>query len=172
MEEFLAGYPFWAVWLFLYFGATLRGQATYWLGRATTSGAVHAGRGPAWWRRTRVRLAGVEASSGHRVIQRIGLFAIPLAYLTVGLQSAIIFASGLIRTPWAHFSLAQVPGAGAWATIYSTIGFAAWTAVIRALAGDWRVMGGVLAGAAAVVLVWWRVRARSAKEFTDQLDRA
>ena len=172
MEEFLAGYPFWAVWLFLYVGATLRGQATYWLGRATMSGAMRTDRGPAWWRRTRVRLAGVEAGSGHRVLRRIGLFAIPLAYLTVGMQSAIIFASGLIATPWPHFSLAQIPGAMAWATIYSTIGFAAWTAVIRALAGDWRVMVGVLAFAGVAVLAWRRARARSREALVDEVDRA
>ena len=76
MDEFLAGYPFWAVWLFLYAGATLRGQATYWLGRAAISGAMRADAGPAWWRRTRARLARVEAGAGRGVIQRVGLVAI------------------------------------------------------------------------------------------------
>lgn len=170
MDEFLAGYPFWAVWLFLYAGATLRGQATYWLGRAAISGAMRADAGPAWWRRTRARLARVEAGAGRGVIQRVGLVAIPVAYLTVGLQSAIIFAAGLIGIRWARFSLAQIPGAMAWATIYSTIGFAAWTAVIRALAGDWRVVLGVLVLIVLALLAWGRVRARSRDALIGERD--
>lgn len=140
MDSFMAGYPFWAVWLFLYFGATIRGQATYWLGRLAIGGALRTGGGPDWWRQFRARLANVEATSGHRILARIGLLAIPFAYLTVGLQSVIIFAAGLIKIPWKWFSLAQIPGAIAWATIYSTIGFAAWAAVIRALAGEWWIV--------------------------------
>ena len=170
MEDFLAGYPFWGVWLFLYLGATLRGQATYWLGRGAISGALRAHRGPTWWQRFRTRLATVEAGAGHRVLQRVGLLAIPVAYLTVGLQSAIIFAAGLVRIRWLYFTLAQIPGAAAWATIYSTVGFAAWTAVIRAVAGDWRVVLAVVVLIVVAVLVWRRVRTRTADALVGEKD--
>lgn len=162
VEEMFAGYPFWLVWLFLYFGATIRGQATYWIGRGVMTGATRSQRGPAWWQRTRRRLAEAETSAGHRVIEKVGLVAIPFAYLTVGLQSAIILAAGLLQISWRKFSLAQIPGAAAWATIYSTIGFAAWVSVARALAGDWWPLA-VLALAVAVIvgiLMWRRNRRR------------
>lgn len=159
MDDLLSGYPFWAVWLFLYFGATMRGQATYWIGRGIMSGATRSRRGPGWWRSARDRLADTQSSAGRRVLEKAGLVAIPLAYLTVGLQSAIIFAAGLIRIPWHRFSLAQIPGAVAWATIYSTIGFAAWASVARALAGDWWPLA-LLAVVAVVVVVVFVVRRR------------
>ncbi|WP_156802506.1 DedA family protein [Corynebacterium lubricantis] len=166
MEEILAGYPFWAVWLFLYFGATIRGQATYWIGRGVVTGATRTKRGPAWWQRTRDRLAEAETSAGHKAIERVGIVAIPFAYVTVGLQSAIILAAGLLQISWRKFSLAQIPGAVAWATIYSTIGFAAWASVARALAGDWWPLVVLLIVVAVIVGViqWRRRRSRDRRE--------
>lgn len=130
-------YPFWLVWILLYLGATLRGQATYWIGRGVRSGALRGNTGPGWWRRTRDRINSMDTGRARVILDRVGILAIPLAYLTVGLQSAIIVTAGLTHIGWGRFSLAQIPGAVAWATIYSTIGFAAWAGMFRALAGEW-----------------------------------
>ena len=61
-------------------------------------------------------------------MNRWGLAAVPLCYLTVGVQTLVLAAAGVTRVRWWHFTIAQVPGVLAWATIYSTIGFAVWAA--------------------------------------------
>lgn len=163
MEDMLAGYPFWAVWLFLYFGATMRGQGTYWIGRGVLSGARRARQARGGSETVAVEPAATRWSSGRRVIARIGLVAIPLGYLTVGLQSAIIAAAGLIGIPWGRFTLVQIPGALAWATIYSTIGFAAWVSVARAISGEWWPVAVLVVVILAIIaaVVYWRRRRRS-----------
>ncbi len=138
MDGIFSGYPFWAAWIFLFFGAVLRGQGTYWIGRGSAAGAAKRfHRAPNWWVRVQDRVSSGTADRGRTTLERWGLVAIPLAYLTVGLQTAILLAAGLIRMRWGIFTVAQLPGAVAWATIYSTIGFAAWASAVRALTGDW-----------------------------------
>lgn len=116
------------------------------------------------------RAVAMDAGAGRRVLDRIGVPAVPLAYLTVGLQSAIIIAAGLVRMRWRTFSLAQIPGAAAWATIYSTIGFAAWAAAIRAIAGDWwpLAIGVLLIALAALIITLCRRARRRPAEAGDE----
>jgi len=53
--------------------------------------------------------------------------------------------------PWWRYTLAMIPGCLAWATIYSTIGFAVWGAVLAAAAGSpWGIAGMV---ATAIIVV-------------------
>jgi membrane protein DedA with SNARE-associated domain len=61
---------------------------------------------------------------------------VPLSYLTVGFQTLVLTAAGVTRIRWAWFTLAQIPGAMAWALIYATIGFAVWQAGLAAAAGS------------------------------------
>lgn len=163
MDGIFSGYPFWAAWIFLFFGAMLRGQGTYWIGRGAAAGvAKRVERVPNWWSRLRERVAGSATDRGRAVLQRLGVLAIPLAYLTVGLQTAIILSAGLMRMSVGIFTLAQLPGAAAWATIYSTIGFAAWTSAARALTGDWWPLLALLT-LIVIVVVIYRVRGRAKK---------
>jgi membrane protein DedA with SNARE-associated domain len=130
VPEFLRDYPFAAVFAFLFFGAMARGQMLYWLGRGVRVGVL----------KLRVNLEG-----GTAWINRCGLFAVPLAYLTVGLQSLILGAAGALHIRWVAFTAATVPGALMWAGIYSTIGWAVWKAVLfdGATSGWlWLVIGG------------------------------
>ncbi|WP_018022625.1 DedA family protein [Corynebacterium doosanense] len=159
----MEGYPFWVIWVLLYLGATFRGQATYWIGRGVRSGALRGSAGPGWWRRTRDRINQMDTRRARQLLDTIGPLAIPLAYLTVGLQSAIIITAGLTHLGWARFSIAQVPGAAAWATIYSTIGFAAWAGMISALAGDWWPLAVLIVALIAVgAVIAFRRRGRQA----------
>lgn len=161
MDGIFSGYPFWAAWIFLFFGAVLRGQGTYWIGRGSAAGAAkRCDHAPTWWARIRDRVSGEATDRGRATLQRLGVVAIPLAYLTVGLQTAILLAAGLIRMHWGIFTFAQLPGATAWATIYSTIGFAAWASAVRALTGDWWPLLALLLlmGVAAVI---YRARRQS-----------
>lgn len=54
----------------------------------------------------------------------------------------------LVRIQWWKFTVAQIPGAMAWATIYSGVGLAGWKAAIAVFTGD-----GILPAIALVVLV-------------------
>jgi membrane protein DedA with SNARE-associated domain len=128
----MRGYPLALVFSFLFFGAMTRGQLIYWLGRGVGLGA---------------RQLNLNLDRGRAALHKWGLIAIPLAYLTVGLQSLILAAAGAMRIGWFRFSLACIPGALAWAGIYSTIGWAVWRAVfIDGLKSPWTwlVMGAVV----------------------------
>jgi membrane protein DedA with SNARE-associated domain len=137
MPDFLASWPFWLTFAFLYLGATVRGQAMYWAGRVVTEQTLRRTHPTSGWRR-RVHdwLQGGGADRGVTAIRRWGLAAVPLSYLTVGFQSIIQVAAGVLRITWPRYSLAQVPGALAWASIYSTIGWAVWEAALAAAAGS------------------------------------
>lgn len=148
----------WQVFVLLYLVATLRGQATYWLARLAWEqadrrlGAAPDGRldGVRRW------LQGDSVARGRQAVQRWGLLAVPFSYLTVGFQTLVLAAAGVLRVAWLPFTLVQAPGALAWALIYTTIGWAAWEATLAALAG--RPLA--LAALASVVLVVLATRYR------------
>lgn len=86
------------------------------------------------------------ARRGLAMVHRFGPFAVTLAYLTVGVQTAVFVGSGLLRMPYLRFTVASLPGAVAWAFIWGTVGLGAvWAAVRLATASPW--------GLAAVLVV-------------------
>lgn len=134
----------WQAFTALYLVATLRGQATYWLARLVTEQAdlrigrvdPDAGDGTSstdGGRLVAVRrwLEGASVARGRRAVRRWGLPAVPLCYLTVGFQTLVLAAAGVLRVRWIAFTLAQLPGALAWAAIYTTIGWAAWETLLH-----------------------------------------
>jgi membrane protein DedA with SNARE-associated domain len=155
-----AGWPFAGVFAFMFTLAMLRGQATYWLARLVTEKALLRDEPSTGWRgRVAAWLVGKDVSRGADTIRRIGLVAIPLGYLTVGFQTLVLAGAGVLRIRPLSFTLAQLPGAIAWATIYSTIGWAVWGAAVAALAGSpWGMLGFV--SVALVGAVTWRVHRR------------
>ncbi|MBK8074896.1 MAG: hypothetical protein IPK24_04830 [Kineosporiaceae bacterium] len=155
LPEYLRDRPIGLVFGFLFAVSMARGQATYALA-AWMSG--QAGRRPALakW------ASGPGVARGVAATRRWGVAAIPLAYLTIGLQTLIFAAAGVVRLRWRVFTLAQIPGALAWAAIYSTIGWAAWEAALAALAGEaWATVLLPAAGAALLVVVVTRAVRRS-----------
>lgn len=136
MPDLFQGWPFWVVFVVFFFGAMARGQAIYWLARYLTGVGLRHAPPRGWRARTAAWLESPSLDSGAALLRRFGLVAVPLCYLTVGLQSAVLAAAGVVRlNAWA-FLLAQVPGSLAWATIYTTIGWALWEATLFALAGS------------------------------------
>ncbi|CNH98711.1 SNARE associated Golgi protein [Mycobacterium tuberculosis] len=59
-----------------------------------------------------------------RLINRWGVIAVPLCFLTVGLQTAVIITTGFTKMPLRRWVPAMLLGTFMWACIYTTIGFA------------------------------------------------
>ena len=141
----------------------LRGQATYWLARAITEQTLHRSPPVIGWRAALHRwLRGDAIARGRRTVDRIGIVAVPLCYLTVGLQTVVLAGSGCLRINWYRFTAAQVPGAIAWAVIYTTVGFAVWATTIAAVAGNPIVLLACALAVVAVVLLM-SIRARRSR---------
>lgn len=134
MDRFLEGeWPFLALWLFFLSGAMMRGSFMHWLGRRVRR-FDQAHRGLA------ERPAVLRAQA---VVQRYGAPAVTLAHLTVGVQSAIMVASGLLLMPWRRFLPALLLGAALWATIYTTVGMSVVYAALGRLHWSWLVAAGL-----------------------------
>lgn len=152
MSDFFDHGPFWLVFATLFLGAMARGQMMYWAGRIVTEQALRRTKPADGWRLQVHRwLAGGGADSGIRAIRRWGLAIVPVGYLTVGFQSMVQVGAGVLRIRLLWYALAQIPGALAWALIYSTIGFAIWGAILAAAAGS--PLGLTALALAAIVLV-------------------
>jgi membrane protein DedA with SNARE-associated domain len=156
-----------------------RSHATYWAGRGVVRGAQETHgveAAPGWWHATMDKLESWTstdaAQKGLDLVRRWGAPAISLAYLTVGLQTAIFASAGLIRMPYLRFTLASIPGAVVWAVVWATVGFGAvWGAVNLFSASPWAFLAAVLVLAAAIGgLVWLRLsrRARRAVVVPEQ----
>ncbi|HLS25048.1 MAG TPA: VTT domain-containing protein [Beutenbergiaceae bacterium] len=169
MSNFLSEGPFWAVFIVLFIGAMLRGQLLYWIGRIPTEQALKRTAPTSGWRYKVHRwLSDGGADAGVRSIQRWGLPIVSLCYLTVGFQSLVQAAAGMLRTPLHWYVLAQIPGALAWGFIYSTIGFAMWAALAAAAAGSpWGIAIIAAVLLTVVLLVVRRRRRRAPAEASD-----
>lgn len=167
MPSWLESWPF--VWLYLFFvlGAALRSQALYWLGRGAAAGALRS--------RWADRLDGPRVRRAVRLIERWGMPVVPLSFLTVGLQSAVHGASGLLRLHWLRYTLWSVPGWLVWALVWTGGGTAAvYGSAALAARSPWALAGvATVVAASAVVLVVRRRRRREAEDAVEQLaDRA
>lgn len=169
------GQPFLVVYAFLLVVVFCRAQATYWLARAVSGGAIRwsqaapPGRGVrglaqrvalAWAR----LLQGPRMARAIRTLHRWGAPAIAVSFLTIGFQTAMNGAAGLTRMPWPRYLAAMLPGCAAWAAIYATVGMAAFYAGL-ALAAEspWALaaLGAVALAVAGALVVRRLARARA-----------
>ncbi|WP_286161212.1 VTT domain-containing protein [Arthrobacter sp. MYb213] len=129
---------------FFFIGAMLRGNATYWAGRAVARGVENT--------RYQKILHGAMYQRAQRFIARWGMLAVPLCFLTIGIQSAVNATAGVSRMPLRRYLPAVTVGALAWALIYTTIGMAVFYAWLSL---EWPyLVGGVLLIAVIVILVF------------------
>jgi membrane protein DedA with SNARE-associated domain len=108
-------------------------------------------------------------------VHRWGPFAVTLAYLTVGVQTAVFAGAGVLRMPYLRFTLASLPGAVAWAAIWGTVGIGAvWGALSLAAGSPWGLvaLGVVIAAVAAAGITATRRRATAPAETADVDDPA
>lgn len=142
--------PYAVTYAVFFLGAMIRANLTYWLGRA-------ARRGSESTRAARLLQAPLVRRA-ETVLARFGAPVVTVSFLTVGVQTVINAAAGLLRMPLWRYEIAVVVGSLVWAAIYTTVGFA----VVAAWVGQAPWWGWLLgAGAVLVVaLLTWLVRRR------------
>ena len=144
--DWLTEGPFWIALTGLFLIGMARGQGTYWIARVVTEQTLRRTHPVEGWRASVHQwLQGEGTTRGRQAIERWGLVMIPLCYLTVGFQTLVLAAAGLLRIRWLVFTLVQIPGALAWALLYATIGFAMWAAAAAAIAGSPLMLAGLVA---------------------------
>lgn len=114
MPEAMRDWPLLAIYLFFLFGAFARSQAIYWLGRGASAGLLRSRWGD--------RVDSPQVRRATRSVERWGMPIVPVAFLTVGFQSAVFFAVGLLRVGWLRFTLWTIPGALVWAAVWGGSG--------------------------------------------------
>ncbi len=153
MPDWMSGWPVLGVYLFFLVGAVARSQAIFWVGRGVASGAEHS--------RWRARAQSPRVRRATRTVERWGMPIVPAAFLTIGFQSAVFLAVGLLRVGWLRFTLWSVPGCLVWAALWGGGGIAA-LAGARKLAdrSPWLLAAAIVAVGAVVVAVAGSVRRR------------
>jgi len=153
VPSWLDGKPFAITFAVLFGIVLLRAQATYWLGRGVTTGAMHTSLA--------ARLTSPKATRVIAALNRWGPPLVIVSFLTVGLQTVVNAAAGLIRMPWVRYTVAMLIGCVAWAAIYATVGIAAVEGMIALAAhSPWAlaVLLAVVIGVAVAVIVIRRRR--------------
>ncbi|MGP7961300.1 DedA family protein [Sanguibacter sp. A247] len=157
--------PFIGMFAFFLFIVVVRTQLTYWLARVLTERAVTRGtpRSSAL-RRFNAWLTNGGVDSGIAAIHRWGIIVVPLSFLFTGTKTVINAAAGVTRMPFGRYTAAMLVGCLTHATIYATVGWAAWTAVVHAAAGSpWAFLIFVAALAALLAAVVVHRRGRRAR---------
>lgn len=143
-------WPIGLAWLFFASGALMRGGFLYALGRGLRAAPE---------RRSGVRRERPALARAERTVARFGAPAVTLSFLTVGVQSAINTAAGVLRMPLRRFVPALLVGAAIWATIYVTVGLAVLYAVVGRLDPVWA--GAAFVAVVGVGALTWLVRRRT-----------
>ncbi|OLO78930.1 DedA family protein [Actinomyces oris] len=151
-------------WVFLFFWclAMMRSHTMYWIGRGITAGTA------------RTRWVSLLESPVYARAQawsaRWGVLAVPVSFLTVGIQSVIQLSAGVARMPLRRYVAATAAGAIAWAAVYTTIGMAILTAWLTGPTG--RLICLLMLTALALVVVIRRSRVMRGDQSGPSQERA
>ena len=129
--------PVAAAYLFLVVVAFLRGGATFAVGRLARGAGARA-------ERTRRLLERPGMARAEQVVSRWGAPVVAVSFLTVGFQSLVNAAAGVLQMPLRRYLPGLLVGALIWAGIYVTIGLAVLQAWMASKNGLW-LIGAVLA---------------------------
>lgn len=152
----MADWPFLVVYVAFVLGAACRSQATYWMGRGIAAGVLRS--------RWADRFDGPQTRRATASIERWGMPVIPLSFLTVGFQTAVHAAAGLLRLGWLRYTLWAVPGWFVWALVWAGGGMAAIAgAAALAARSPWALVGVSVLVVVAVVVLVLRARRRRAE---------
>ena len=153
------------IWLFVFLFVVVffRAQATYWLARGAASGAVLATGRQGFLGAMARWFDGPVPRKGAAMLDKWGIIAIPLCFLTVGIQTAINAGAGLVRMRWSTYTIAMIPGCVLWALLYGLGTLAVFAEAIRAVAGSpwgWAGLALIIALIGAKI-VWGRRKRRA-----------
>ena len=137
IADFLTSGPALGYYLFLFMVVALRSTAMYGVGRYGHYLAMKAKKPEGGFRLKIWNWVHAESTvNGMDLLRRRGWIAIPLCFLTVGVQSVITVSAGAIGMSVPMWIASAFAGWLAWAAIYSTIGFAVWGAAVSTAAGS------------------------------------
>ncbi len=163
IADFLTSGPALSYYLFLFMVVALRSTAMYGVGRYGHYLAMKAKKPEGGFRLKIWNWVHAESTvNGMDLLRRRGWIAIPLCFLTVGVQSVITVSAGAIGMSVPMWIASAFTGWLAWAAIYSTIGFAVWGAAVSAAAGSPIGIAIAVAVAAALLVYVVLVRPRRA----------
>ncbi|GII98144.1 membrane protein DedA with SNARE-associated domain [Sediminihabitans luteus] len=170
MPSWLDGGPFWALFAFFFVVVLVRTQATYWIARIVTEWSLDRTRPVRpWAARVHTWLASDAAGRGAAAIDRWGLVAVPASFLATGTKTVVNGAAGMLRMPFGRYLAAMLLGCAIHATIYATVGWAAWTAALAAATGSpWGLVAVVVLLALVAALVVRSVRRHATSDRPDQ----
>lgn len=118
----IAELPFAIAFATLFVIVMLRANATYWLGRGALRGGKLSAKFAGY-------VDGRHMQRARRIAARYGVIAVPLSFLTIGIQTAINFSAGFTLMPLRRYLPAVTVGCLAWALLYSTVGMVGWAAI-------------------------------------------
>jgi membrane protein DedA with SNARE-associated domain len=135
--DFWKGWPYPVAVAALFVVVMLRAGGTYALGRAAREGV----------RRSRLArlMAKPRFARMQQLVARWGAPVVTVSFLTVGIQTLVNLAAGVMRMPLRRYIPALTVGAILWAFLYATVGFATFA--------GWRQMYQLSPAAAIVILV-------------------
>ena len=117
MKDWFDALPIEVALAFMWVVGIVRTSIVYALGALAAEGGARLDR-------IRKALDSPLYRKARRLINRWGVIAVPLCFLTVGLQTAVIITTGFTKMPLRRWVPAMLVGTFMWACIYTTIGFA------------------------------------------------
>ena len=118
--EFWRGWPYPVAVAALFVVVVLRAGATYAIGRAAQEGVRRS-------RFSRV-MARPRFAKMQQLVVRWGAPVVIASFLTVGIQTLVNLAAGVLRMPLRRYVPALIVGSIMWAFLYATVGFATFAA--------------------------------------------
>jgi membrane protein DedA with SNARE-associated domain len=158
--SFLEGQPFWVVYFTLLVVILLRAPATYWLGRGLGAGVSRSRLG---------KRLGPRLDRAQERVDRYGAPVVTLSFFTVGAQTAINLAAGVVRMRFPRYFAAVFIGGLAWAGLWGVVisgVVGTWLALF--LDSPWTALGVIVVAAVLVIAMMLYTRGNRARQGTDK----
>lgn len=158
--SFLEGQPFWVVYFTLLVVILLRAPATYWLGRGLGAGVSRSRLG---------KRLGPRLDRAQERVDRYGAPVVTLSFFTVGAQTAINLAAGVVRMRFPRYFAAVFLGGLAWAGLWGVVisgVVGTWLALF--LDSPWTALGVIVVAAVLVIAMMLYTRGNRARQGTDK----
>ncbi|MFK4783310.1 SNARE-associated domain-containing protein [Lactococcus petauri] len=128
MLNWVASLPLWQATLFLFIVVFFRAQMTFGLGKLTHMGILKT----KWGKKAE---KSEENRAGMLALQKYGWPVIPLSFLTVGFQTVVQLAAGMLDWKWSKYTLVALPGYLAWGFVYAAGGLTLFRSIANGSIG-------------------------------------